>query len=353
MGLGATATVRLPICVFQLNLASGGELVKLPTENGGERMAVAGLKAPTPPLPSSPSRGPFSPHAVATQHRLPPSLAFSLSVATTITGGIAIASLSLSLSRDLHLSYWTAATPLQLASHHCPPSPSSSSRHACSFSLQSRTATRLPPITDPLLLQGWAVDQAILAEEERLVVIRFGHDWDETCMQPIFVSSNCLPVKALKFEPAGHAYHSATLKLLGVLEDKEGEADDKKVADERESSYLPSFDSYSGKSKNKSGFGDKQKDHYALLGLSHLRYLATEDQIRKSYREINAKLSEKERKEESVRICVLVDNAYKRDPRILRIKEEEKAEKQRKKQAKHMAKKLQEEEAARIAEEER
>ncbi|KAK7266434.1 hypothetical protein RIF29_19078 [Crotalaria pallida] len=67
----------------------------------------------------------------------------------------------------------------------------------------------------------------------------------------------------------------------------------------------------------------------------------------------NAKLSEKARKEESVRICVLVDNAYKRDPRILRRKEEEKAEKQRKKQAKHMAKKLQEEEAARIAEEER
>ncbi|KAK7259397.1 hypothetical protein RIF29_25004 [Crotalaria pallida] len=83
-----------------------------------------------------------------------------------------------------------------------------------------------------------------------------------------------------------HAYHSATLKLLGVLEDKEGEADDKKVADEKESSYLPSFDSYSGKSKKKSGSGDKQKDHYALLGLSHLRYLATEDQIRKSYREI-------------------------------------------------------------------
>ncbi|KAK7255680.1 hypothetical protein RIF29_29097 [Crotalaria pallida] len=52
--------------------------------------------------------------------------------------------------------------------------------------------------------------------------------------QPIFVSSNCLPVKALKFEPAGHAYHSAALKLLGVLEDKEGEVDDKKVADEKE-----------------------------------------------------------------------------------------------------------------------
>ncbi|KAI3957165.1 hypothetical protein MKW98_002792 [Papaver atlanticum] len=35
----------------------------------------------------------------------------------------------------------------------------------------------------PHLHSGWAVDQAILAEEERLVVIRFGHDWDETCMQ--------------------------------------------------------------------------------------------------------------------------------------------------------------------------
>ena len=28
-----------------------------------------------------------------------------------------------------------------------------------------------------------AVDQAILAEEERLVVIRFGHDYDPTCME--------------------------------------------------------------------------------------------------------------------------------------------------------------------------
>ena len=41
----------------------------------------------------------------------------------------------------------------------------------------------------PHLHSGWAVDQAILAEEERLVIIRFGHDWDETCMQ---VPSNLL-----------------------------------------------------------------------------------------------------------------------------------------------------------------
>lgn len=35
----------------------------------------------------------------------------------------------------------------------------------------------------PHLRNGWQVDQAILGEEDRLVVIRFGHDWDPTCMQ--------------------------------------------------------------------------------------------------------------------------------------------------------------------------
>ncbi|CAD7941118.1 unnamed protein product [Amoebophrya sp. A120] len=35
----------------------------------------------------------------------------------------------------------------------------------------------------PHLHSGWAVDQAILSEEERLVVVRFGHDYDEECMQ--------------------------------------------------------------------------------------------------------------------------------------------------------------------------
>ena len=35
----------------------------------------------------------------------------------------------------------------------------------------------------PHLDSGWAVDQAILTEEERVVVIRFGHDFDNTCMQ--------------------------------------------------------------------------------------------------------------------------------------------------------------------------
>lgn len=32
------------------------------------------------------------------------------------------------------------------------------------------------------LPSGWHVDQAILSEEDRVVVIRFGHDYDPTCM---------------------------------------------------------------------------------------------------------------------------------------------------------------------------
>lgn len=35
----------------------------------------------------------------------------------------------------------------------------------------------------PHLNTGWHVDQAIMSEEERLVVIRFGRDWDPDCMR--------------------------------------------------------------------------------------------------------------------------------------------------------------------------
>lgn len=35
----------------------------------------------------------------------------------------------------------------------------------------------------PHLNSGWEVDQAILSEEDRIVILRFGHDWDQACMQ--------------------------------------------------------------------------------------------------------------------------------------------------------------------------
>ncbi len=43
----------------------------------------------------------------------------------------------------------------------------------------------------PHLENGWEVDQAILTEEERVVVIRFGHDYDPQCMQMDEVLFGC------------------------------------------------------------------------------------------------------------------------------------------------------------------
>ncbi|KAH8512633.1 hypothetical protein Peur_056624 [Populus x canadensis] len=106
--------------------------------------------------------------------------------------------------------------------------------------------------------------------------------------QPLHVSSNGLPIKALKLEPAGHAFHTAALKLLG-WEEEGTKTEDQKVSNDKQQSYMPSSESYSTKGKKKSGSGDTQQDHYALLGLGHLRYLATEEQIRKSYREVALK----------------------------------------------------------------
>ncbi|KAL4203437.1 hypothetical protein AMTRI_Chr01g103980 [Amborella trichopoda] len=311
--------------------------------------------------------------------------------------------------------------------------------------------------------------------------------------EPIFFSSNCLPVKATNFEPAGLSFHYAALKMVGLGEEEDVDSDDQSVTDDRSKDYMPSSDSYKSKGKKKAG---DQQDHYALLGLGHLRFLATEEQIRRSYRETalkhhpdkqaalllaeeseeakqakmdeienhfkaiqeayevlidpvkrriydstdefddeipsecapqdffkvfgpvfmrngrwsvtqsvpslgddntplgevdsfydfwfgfkswrefphadefdldqaesrdhkrwmerqNAKLGERARKEEHTRIRTFVENAYKKDPRILRRREEEKAEKQKKKEAKFLARKMKEEEAVRAAEEAR
>jgi U5 snRNP protein, DIM1 family len=35
----------------------------------------------------------------------------------------------------------------------------------------------------PHLPTGWHVDQAILSEDDRVVIIRFGNDWDPQCMK--------------------------------------------------------------------------------------------------------------------------------------------------------------------------
>jgi len=54
----------------------------------------------------------------------------------------------------------------------------------------------------PHLRSGYAVDQAIVNEEERVVVIRFGHDEDETCM----LQDECLMSIAEKVKNFGVIY---------------------------------------------------------------------------------------------------------------------------------------------------
>ncbi|KAG0447771.1 hypothetical protein HPP92_028185 [Vanilla planifolia] len=104
--------------------------------------------------------------------------------------------------------------------------------------------------------------------------------------KPVYFSSNCLPEKALNFEPAGQAFHSAVLKFLGYFNEEETDTDDQSdVSDDKSHSYMPSSSFQSTKGKKKSSAGSNQQDHYALLGLGHLRFLASEEQIRKSYRE--------------------------------------------------------------------
>jgi hypothetical protein len=44
----------------------------------------------------------------------------------------------------------------------------------------------------PHLRSGWAVDQAILTEEDRVVCLRFGRDGDDTCMRMDEVSVSIL-----------------------------------------------------------------------------------------------------------------------------------------------------------------
>lgn len=119
----------------------------------------------------------------------------------------------------------------------------------------------------------------------------------------LLVSSPGEPVKRLRWEPAGYAFHQAALRLVlghggaaGTEQggEKEGEGGPggeggKTAADS--SPQLGSIDPSaweSSRRNKKPGKGDAdekiQQDHYALLGLAHLRYLATEDQIRKAYR---------------------------------------------------------------------
>ena len=55
------------------------------------------------------------------------------------------------------------------------------------------------------------VDQAILREEDRVVIMRFGHDWDETCMRMDEVS---IHIRTLVCAHTDRAYCSRGRSLL-------------------------------------------------------------------------------------------------------------------------------------------
>ncbi|CAA2969073.1 Hypothetical predicted protein [Olea europaea subsp. europaea] len=90
--------------------------------------------------------------------------------------------------------------------------------------------------------------------------------------EPIHVFSNGLLVKASKLEPAGHAFHAVALRLIDLLEEENADDGGKKeILNEKEHVHVESSNSNSNKGKKKFDGETKRQDHYALLGLSHLR----------------------------------------------------------------------------------
>eukprot|EP00898_Chlorokybus_atmophyticus_P003627 jgi/Chlat1/4265/Chrsp29S04369 len=97
------------------------------------------------------------------------------------------------------------------------------------------------------------------------------------------VAGNAPLAQLHKAEPAGIRFHEAALAQSGFLKQ---EVEEKVSEDKAEKESDVRWEGQRGRRKKKDGEkGGEVEDYYALLGLSHLRYLATDDQIRKAYRE--------------------------------------------------------------------
>ncbi|KAL7226993.1 hypothetical protein ACSBR1_021958 [Camellia fascicularis] len=155
----------------------------------------------------------------------------------------------------------------------------------CIIKIIVHTAQTAPMTLEPLrdVFLNNVYPDLIMAPKTSVQLISYSQEIVDG--EPIYVSSNCLPIKACKFEPAGHSFHTAALRLSGFFKEEDADGGEQNVSNDKEQEYVPSSESYSTKGKKESGAEGKQQDHYALLGLSHLRYLATEEQIRKRYRE--------------------------------------------------------------------
>ncbi|KAH7615639.1 hypothetical protein Ndes2526B_g09614 [Nannochloris sp. 'desiccata'] len=102
-------------------------------------------------------------------------------------------------------------------------------------------------------------------------------------------------------DPAGHIFHVKALKQAGLYENSEEDDDDESVNDSQTDSALPSRenstadfsslgnggdddDKWKKRNKKKKSKKNDKLDVYALLGLQHERWMATDAQIKAAYR---------------------------------------------------------------------
>ncbi|KAI7991999.1 hypothetical protein LOK49_LG12G00906 [Camellia lanceoleosa] len=144
--------------------------------------------------------------------------------------------------------------------------------------------------------------------------------------EPIYVSSNCLPIKACKFEPAGHSFHTAALRLSGFFEEEDADGG-ANVSNDKE--YVPSSSHIALKVK-KSGLEGKQQDHYAFFGLEPFKVDG----------KAKFKATDKARKEDYARIVLLLTMPIKETLESRKERRRKRPRSERKKEAKYPAKKL-------------
>jgi DnaJ family protein C protein 2 len=91
--------------------------------------------------------------------------------------------------------------------------------------------------------------------------------------EPLYVSSNSLPVKASRWEPAEHSFHVVALCLLGYKEDTDEQNDDKSEAGEKDKGFTASYGSYRFKGKKEYVDGKGKHDQYTLPLLFSALYM--------------------------------------------------------------------------------
>ncbi|GJP54431.1 hypothetical protein CLOM_g13516 [Closterium sp. NIES-68] len=134
------------------------------------------------------------------------------------------------------------------------------------------------------------VTAAVSVTTTRLLITYHPHDLPPGG-DPLVLSGPAPLCKNTRLEPAGFSFHEAAKRLAGIHapgeEAEDAEGDGGKGGKEKDTVDSSAWESSRKKKKGKDGKdGEKQEqDHYALLGMAHLRHLATDDQLKKAYRD--------------------------------------------------------------------